>query len=179
MPRLFAAIAPPPSVREALALSRGGLHGARWVDPSDYHITLRFIGDVDEAMADRVAARLSEVPSSPFDVDLLQYDCFGGDRPRSVHLRVRPGPELTALHEACEGACRAAGLEPESRRFTPHFTVARLRSQSGDEVARWLGDRHYAGPKSFRVESFGLYTGRPGGGAPYHRAVGYPLEGEA
>jgi len=48
MPRLFTGIEIPPDVGQALSLLRGGLPGARWITPDHYHVTLRFIGDVDD-----------------------------------------------------------------------------------------------------------------------------------
>jgi 2'-5' RNA ligase len=158
-------------------LCRGGLERARWVDPEDYHVTLRFIGDVDETLALRVADELAGIEAEPFEGRLSGFGSFGGEKPRSVHLRVLPSDPLRALHERCERACRKAGLEPEGRKFVPHVTIARLNGRHPEAVARWLDGRSYVGPTSFRAESFGLYTARPGGGAPYDVAVRYDLSG--
>ena len=61
MPRLFTALEIPADVGQSLALLRGGLPGARWIDPENYHITLRFIGDVDDVLAREVAYLLAGV----------------------------------------------------------------------------------------------------------------------
>ena len=53
MPRLFTALEIPAALGESLSLLRGGLPGARWIDPENYHLTLRFIGDVDDEIAQR------------------------------------------------------------------------------------------------------------------------------
>ena len=55
MPRLFTGVEIPPDVGQALSTLRGGLPGARWIDPENYHVTLRFIGDVDDAIAQEIA----------------------------------------------------------------------------------------------------------------------------
>ncbi len=68
MPRLFTGLAIPPEISEQLSFLRGGLPGARWVDPVDYHLTLRFIGDIDDALANDVYEHLSFVESGPVDV---------------------------------------------------------------------------------------------------------------
>ncbi len=60
MPRLFAALSIPAEVALALAAARGGVFGARWIEPSDYHVTLRFIGDVDVHAAREVADALDD-----------------------------------------------------------------------------------------------------------------------
>ena len=52
MPRLFTGLEIPKALGETLSLLRGGLPGARWIDPENYHVTLRFIGDVDDDIAD-------------------------------------------------------------------------------------------------------------------------------
>ena len=51
MPRLFTALEIPASIGDSLAFLRGGLPGARWISPENYHITLRFIGDIDDSLA--------------------------------------------------------------------------------------------------------------------------------
>ena len=61
MLRLFVGIALPPELRLALSLLEGGLPGARWVDPGNYHITLRFIGEVDEGAAGDVDLALAQL----------------------------------------------------------------------------------------------------------------------
>ena len=72
MPRLFTALEIPAAIGEQLALLRGGLPGARWVEPANYHVTLRFIGDVDGATV--VKLRRSEPK-----VSYLSYPDFDAD----------------------------------------------------------------------------------------------------
>jgi 2'-5' RNA ligase len=60
MPRLFTGLEIPAEIGEILAHNRGGLPGARWVDPANYHITLRFIGDVDGGTARDLTGILAE-----------------------------------------------------------------------------------------------------------------------
>ena len=54
MPRLFTGLAVPAEIAEALKVYQGGLPGARWIEPSDFHVTLRFLGDVEATVADDV-----------------------------------------------------------------------------------------------------------------------------
>src|SRR5260370_467044 len=61
MPRLFTGLEIPSDVAQSLAVLRGGLPGARWIDPENYHVTLRFIGDVDDVIAHEVASLLGRV----------------------------------------------------------------------------------------------------------------------
>ena len=61
MPRLFTALEIPPHIAQSLATMRGGLPGARWIDLENYHVTLRFIGDIDDALAHEIAGVLGRV----------------------------------------------------------------------------------------------------------------------
>ena len=56
MPRLFTGLEIPAEIGQTLSSLRGGLPGARWVDPDDYHLTLRFIGDIDGVTANEIAS---------------------------------------------------------------------------------------------------------------------------
>src|SRR6188508_1187235 len=94
MPRLFTGVEIPPDVGQALATLRGGLPGARWIDPGNYHLTLRFIGDVDDTIAHEVASMLERVKRSPFDLYLNGVTSFGSKKPRAVVASVPHHPVL-------------------------------------------------------------------------------------
>ena len=130
MPRLFTALEIPAEVASALTLHRGGLVGARWIEPADYHITLRFLGDVDRRMAHEVDEFLGDLRSYPFEIVLDALGTFGGDKPRAVFARVQPSAKLTELQADVERLMRRLGLPPEGRKFVPHVTLARLRDAS-------------------------------------------------
>ena len=102
MPRLFTGLEVPREVGEVLSMFRGGLPGARWIDPENYHITLRFIGDIDDRLAQDIASLLDGVRKRPFDVRFEELASFGGYKPRAVIAAVDPvSPlvELQAEHE--------------------------------------------------------------------------------
>jgi 2'-5' RNA ligase len=177
MPRLFTGIEVPPEVSRSLALLRGGLPGARWVEPEDYHITLRFIGDIDERTANDIAEALDGVARRGFELSLDNLDAFGGNKPRSVFAGVRPAPGLSELQADHEKLMRRYGLEPETRRFTPHVTLARFNGDtSSRQVADYLALRGGYRSPSFRVSRFVLYSSRDSvGGGPYVVEASYPL----
>jgi 2'-5' RNA ligase len=89
MPRLFTGIEIPQAIAQGLSMLRGGVPGARWIDPENYHITLRFIGDVDGSTARDVLQILGGVRRAPFDLTFDRLDQFGGKKPRAV-LVCRP-----------------------------------------------------------------------------------------
>ena len=108
MPRLFSAIEIPRSVAERLTLLRAGLTGARWIDPENYHLTLRFIGDVDGATARDFTQALGEIVAAPFELRLNGLGSFGGGKPRAIFAGIAPSPGLEALQRAHERAAREA-----------------------------------------------------------------------
>ena len=71
-----------------------------------------------------------ERPRAPFRVTIDALSTFGGGRPRALLARVVPTPELTKLQADQERLMRRVGLEPESRKYTPHVTLARNAAQA-------------------------------------------------
>jgi 2'-5' RNA ligase len=176
MPRLFTAIEIPAEVGDALAMLRGGLPGARWIDPENYHLTLRFIGDIDDALARDVAQMLDGVARAPFDLHLDGLDAFGGRKPRAVFAAATASPALVELQAEHERLLRRIGLAAEGRKFSPHVTLARLRDSSARQVADYLATRAGFRSASFRVERFVLFSSRASiGGGPYVVEAAYPL----
>lgn len=176
MPRLFTGLEIPADVASALVLHRGGLPGARWMEPADYHITLRFLGDVDGHTARDVFSFLDDIRREPLTITLEGLDSFGGDKPRSVFARVTPSQSLSALQNDHEKLVRRLGLPPEKRKFTPHVTLARLKDASPVDVAWYLASRPLVRPISFRAPRFVLFSSRASiGGGPYVIEAAYPL----
>jgi RNA 2',3'-cyclic 3'-phosphodiesterase len=177
MPRLFTGLEIPSPVVESLAMMRGGLPGARWIDPENYHLTLRFIGDIDDALARDIAAMLDGVQRGPFELRLDGLSSFGGRKPRAVvaaATQVAPLMELQAEHERL---LQRLGLEPEGRKYTPHVTLARLRDTSSRQVADYLAARGHYRSSSFQVSRFVLFSSRASvGGGPYVVEADYPLD---
>jgi RNA 2',3'-cyclic 3'-phosphodiesterase len=176
MPRLFTGLELPEVVAGQLALARGGVAGARWIEPENYHITLRFIGDVDGAAARDIAETLGDIRRSKTLVRFDGLSSFGGAKPRAIIARVRTDPALTDLQAEQERRLRRIGLEPETRKFLPHVTLARLRGAGARAVADYLAVRGALIALSFTAERFVLYSARDGsGGGPYVVEAAYPL----
>ncbi|WP_423065769.1 RNA 2',3'-cyclic phosphodiesterase [Devosia sp. CN2-171] len=177
MPRLFTGIEVPPDVAMALSLKRGGLSGARWIDTENYHITLRFIGDVDHHVANEVTGMLDRlVDSEAFNIRLDHLGSFGGNTPRALFAGCASNVALLRLQAAQERILQRCGLAPESRRFVPHVALARLRGVSAEEVARFIAMSGRFTPLEFRVGRFVLFSSRDSvGGGPYLVEQSYPL----
>jgi 2'-5' RNA ligase len=177
MPRLFIAIELPEDARAELALARGGLNGARWLEPEDYHVTLRFVGDIDRRLAHEIADTLDDIRRPPLEMRFEGLGGFGGDRPRAVVAKLHPTRPLLELQGDLERRLRRIGLAPETRKFTPHVTIARLSHVSSLALADYLESRVERGYATFIATRFVLYSARPGvGGAPYVVEAAYPLD---
>ena len=175
MPRLFTALEIPSEIVQSMARLRGGLPGARWVEPENYHLTLRFIGDVDDALAEEIADLLSAVERPAFELRIDGLDSFGGRRPRAVVAAVPPVTELVELQADHERIMQRVGLGPD-RKYKPHVTLARLRDTSSRQVADFLSVRQPFRSPPFSVWRFVLYSSRASvGGGPYVVEAEYPL----
>jgi 2'-5' RNA ligase len=167
MPRLFTGLKIPADVSMRLSLLRGGVSGAKWIEPDDYHLTLSFVGNVDERTASELAEELEQVACREFSVRLAELAAFGGNKPRSIVALALPTPALTNLQLASDRALRRAGVEPEQRKYTPHVTLARLKGTAAPSVAAFLGGRAIQ-HMDFKVDRFILYSARTSlGGGPY------------
>lgn len=176
MPRLFSAVEIPRSVAERLIMFRSGLSGARWIDPENYHLTLRFIGDVDGATARDFMHALGRIEMPPFELRLNGLDSFGGKKPRTLFAGLAPSQDLQILQAATERAAREAGLPPEGRNFRPHVTLARLRGTRPSAVATYLQHNGGVVTEPFTVNRFVLYSSRDSvGGGPYVVEAAYDL----
>jgi 2'-5' RNA ligase len=141
MPRLFTGLELPDAVVAQLVLARGGVVGARWLEPEDYHITLRFIGDIDARTAQDITETLGDIQRPKALVRFEGLSWFGGDKPRAIVAKVKPEPALMDLQAEQERRLRRIGLEPETRKYTPHVTLARLRGVRQASVASYLAER--------------------------------------
>lgn len=177
MPRLFTGLEVPAEIGFALSLKRGGLMGARWIDAENYHITLRFIGDVDNKTADEIGDGLDRLSNSlAFDIRLSHLGVFGGDKPRSLYAGVDMNEPLSRLQAAQERVLQRLGLPPEGRKFTPHVTLARLRGANAIDVANYIAMAGHFTPLTFPAGRFVLFSSKDSvGGGPYVIEATYPL----
>ncbi len=123
--RLFLAITPPDLIRQQLGSIRADIPRARWVPPANMHVTLRFIGEVNEAVAQRLQAALTEIRHPSFQLRLERLGTFGRP-PRTLWVGLEPAGHVRSLAAATDEAAQSAGLEGESRPFRAHLTLARL-----------------------------------------------------
>lgn len=176
MHRLFVAIRPPASVRDTLIDAMEGVEGARWQDEDALHLTLRFIGEVETPAANDLAGELSRIEWPAFDLQVAGVGTFERKgSPHAVWAQLPATKPLEGLRQKVERACEQAGLGRETRRFTPHITLARLNRSTGP-IGGWLASCGDLTAGSWRVEDFVLYESHLGhAGAHYEAVAVYPL----
>lgn len=179
MLRLFTAIAIPDDIRERLQSMAGGVKGARWHPPGNYHMTLRFIGTVDEGVAEDIDAALAEYVDIP--AFMLALDGMGlfesKGKPRILWAGVRPSETLDRLKKRADRALDEAGLlAPDTRKYHPHVTLARLKDTKLQKAAEFVEANGMFLSREFDVTDFGLYISHSTHDGPvYERISSYPL----
>ena len=178
MLRLFTGLELPSLVTEDLAMMQGGIMGAKWVDPESFHLTLRFIGDIEVGLGREVAFALNHMELKPFTICLKGIDVFGGKKPHAIIVHVEENAELRRLQQAQERLFQSLGLEAAPRNFTPHVTLARLKDPDPVALQRFIESHGLYRSMSMRMERFVLFSSRPSrGGGPYAVEEAYDMVG--
>lgn len=176
MMRLFVGLALPQSLKDRLAPLMIGLPGARWVPPENLHLTLRFVGEVDERETALLDEALSTIERAPFELQVSGCGIFAQRRgPEAVWIGVASTPPLVDLQAAVERAAVRAGLAPEEKRFRPHITLARLKDAPQPRLQAFVAG-HNLFKESVAIEGFSLFSSKLGSGDPiYIEEAAYPL----
>jgi 2'-5' RNA ligase len=144
MVRVFIALELPQAVREALAQAQESLRGSRakltFVDPAIIHITLKFLGEVDERGIPGIVKAMRSIRFSPYEMNIRSISGNNRSRPRVVWGVAEDSGKSAALSALLDDALEPLGFEREERAFTPHATIARVREfhQSLTEKMRAL-----------------------------------------
>ncbi|HZG87145.1 RNA 2',3'-cyclic phosphodiesterase [Paenibacillus sp.] len=184
--RLFYAISLGAEAREALsdacAALRSEVPFASWTHPADYHVTVKFIGDVDPSLAERLAGPVREAvaDAAPFGLALGGFDTFGrrGGAPDILWCGVTGAVDaLRALHARVDAAAAQCGVARDTRPFRAHITAA--RRYRGDAFAAHAGRLAAAAPapSPWRADELILYRTRFGQKPAYEALQRYPLGG--
>ena len=177
MIRLFVGLGLPGDLRQRLAGLNGGVPGARWVAAENLHVSLRFIGEVDQGHADDIDTALGAVFAVPFDLRLRGVGAFGkGRKLHSLWVGVENEPALSALHDKVDRALVGAGVAPDNRKFMPHVTLARLKAVKPRRVDEYVAAHGLFSAGPIAVGAFVLYSSLLSkNGAIYRPEAEYPL----
>jgi 2'-5' RNA ligase len=178
--RLFIAIDPPPEVRDKLAAMQKVLAhtkaAVRWVDPSDYHVTIKFLGETDEGFLPRLKERLTNAAAQvpQFDLEVEGVDRFPArGQARVIISRIHsPDQRITKLHRLVDSGIGGLGLPLDTRVLVPHLTLGRVQSNHGLNRLLRLIEKHdldFFG--SFPAAHATLYQSLPREGGMEHIAL--------
>lgn len=181
MPRLFIAIDIPESAYKAFAPLRAGDMGWRWTAADQFHLTLRFLGDVPEdditSVAEHIDAHFDPLAGEP-RLSGEGLTVFPSHRnPRVLIERITSARWLDDLHDQIKAGVQAAGFEAEERPYIPHLTLARIKHSSPQDVRAFIKRHDAAGRlSSIEAQAFHLYESdlKPGG-AVHHVRHTWPL----
>ena len=178
--RLFVALTLPAPVRSALAALPTPMIGVNWARPEQFHVTLRFLGDVTAGQRARIIERLNAVRVMSFVLPVEGLGTFPppGRPPRVIWVGTGSGhPRLFQLRQRVDDALLSAGLDLDVRTFHPHVTLARCTENAGPAVSEWCSARRDFIAPPFRVGSFELYASelRPTGSV-YSQRHSFPLQ---
>ena len=176
--RLFVAVGLPRTVRQRLADLATGLSGVRWVPPENYHVTLRFIGELPAYQAEEIDLALASLQAPGFSLEFAGVGTVDrAGRVTALWAGVANNPALHHLRGKVETALQRAGVPPERRRYAPHVTLARLGEQAEQSrVAAWVQSHNLFRSAPVTVGHFTLFSSLLGKEqSVYTPEVEYPL----
>ncbi len=156
--RLFIAVELPDDLKIALARQRVDIPGARWVPAAQIHLTLAFLGEVEEADVEQLTVQLSAFRVPGFELRFSGTGCFPNrHRPRVLWIGMEPEPLLKDLASRVRAAVLACGIPQEEHPFSPHVTLARLKLPSSREFELFLEQNNKVKFPPFHVVKFTLF----------------------
>ena len=157
MRRLFFGLEIPAPIKARLLKARAEVSSAKWQSVEQMHVTLLFLGDVEEERLSAVCEAVRNIPQAPFELSVAGIGCFGQPRaPQNLWAGVQPAAPVASLHSAIKGQMESLGLKTECRVFRPHITLSRFRRQSGS-VQSLLAEYGETTFGSFQVDQFVLF----------------------
>ena len=177
-PPLFIAVTVPCTIAARLAALGGGIPGGRQVPAENMHITLRYLGEIDTALADEICEGLATVSHAPFTLKVSGVGFFGKKRdPRLLYAGVSPHDDLVMLHHKVEGLLLQLRVPSRERKYHPHITLARLKNSSPHRIGDFVAANNLIESPPFVIRSFGLHEShRRSDGSHYRMIREYALD---
>jgi 2'-5' RNA ligase len=140
---------------------RTDIPGARWVPTEQIHLTLAFLGEVDEAAVERLSGELARIRAPGFRLCFSGTGCFPDRRrPRVLWVGLVPHPRLKQLAAGVREAVLACGIPQDERPFSPHITLARLKLSPSRGCDAFLDRQPEQQLPPFPVQEFILFQSR-------------------
>jgi 2'-5' RNA ligase len=159
--RLFTAIELPDDAKRELARLRVDIPEACWVPVDQIHLTLSFLGEVEEGAIEQLIWELARIRVPEFQLWFSGTGCFPDHRrPRVLWIGLEPEPCLKKLAAQVREAILACGIPQEERFFSPHITLARLKIPASKEPGVFLDQHKKLRLPVLRVQNFTLFLSR-------------------
>jgi 2'-5' RNA ligase len=176
---LFIALGLPGAAKEKLAEISSGIPGADWVEPKQYHLTLRFLGEVDRPVFLDLREGLMSLSARSFYLSLRGLGVFPPrGAPETLWVGTERNEELKSLRNKIESLVVRRGQPPESRKFHPHVSLARVRASRPEWVGDFVAGHSLFSIPDIAVQSFALFSSKlTPDGSVHTLEREYPLEG--
>ena len=179
MVRLFVAIDLPATVKnQVLELTRFGLRGVKWVSLEQFHLSLRFIGEVNPHLFDNIQTCLTKVRGNEFNLTLKDIGTFPMNKnPRVIWSGVEKNALLVQVRNKIEHQLNQIGIPSERRKFHPHVTLGRVKNNKIKGMGDYIAQYGLFRSDTFRVDNFVLFSSKlTPKGAIYTKEMTYPLD---
>lgn len=180
MLRLFIALEPPAIIKQQLLLLRQSIPGARWQKSDQMHITINFIGEVDNASLPQIVEALAKIIVEPLELNINGVDYFGSSRqPRAIYAKVSASPELMKLNKWVSNTLLEIGMKTDRNKFKPHITLARLKQASFQSVGQFIQTESLFKTEAFTLDKFYLLSSKLSpDGSQYIIEESFPFDSE-
>jgi RNA 2',3'-cyclic 3'-phosphodiesterase len=177
MRRVFIALPIPEKIALGLLPLQTGLDNARYSPHENFHITLRFLGDLSEDIIEDLDNEIAQIEIAQFTLSLSGIGFFGGENPHSIHAIVNECPELLKLHSKIDAICNKMNIAKDHKKYTPHVTLAYMKNGADLlDVINYQTRHSLFKSKKWVADSFKLYASHLGKGASvYEDLAQYPL----
>lgn len=180
MKRVFLGLPIPDDIAEPLQRLQAGVPGARWQTRDNMHITLNFLGELDEQVLEELHEGLSRIEADVFPVTVKSVGSFEigkHNEPKILWAGVEKSDALLRLKKKTDQVVLETGIQFDHRRYTPHITLARMNKAPLDKVAEFIALHNLLHLPDFTADKFCLYESQlREKGAVYTPLVDYPLQ---
>lgn len=176
MRRVFFGLEIPIEIKQRLLQVRAEVTGAEWQSTERMHLTLLFLGNMEEKRLSAVREVARDIALKAFELNIARLGCFGQPHaPKYLWAGVQPETPVVSLYSVIKNQADSLGLQTECRAYRPHLTLARFKRESGS-VDHLLNEYRETIFGSFQVDEFVLFeTQQSAAGSVYTVLERYPL----
>ncbi|HEX8524282.1 MAG TPA: RNA 2',3'-cyclic phosphodiesterase [Tepidisphaeraceae bacterium] len=184
--RMFLAIELPEDVREHLVRVQEAvapaLDGIAMTRPENLHVTVKFLGEVDEAKSGELCDSIAKVTSAAIDLEAVGVECFPPRGTIRIVAAQMAGDvqALAGVHAAIEQRCKFLGFEKENRKYRPHVTLGRARKPLAPNTRKTVEEasaKLWPGPRFHLKDVVLMQSKLKPAGAEYLVVARFPLGG--